>query len=99
MFITNFLLGRARLSKAYWLVGGLGGSLFGGMVWLSVAVGAFPPGFGFALGTLYTLWATIAIWTCAHNVDWVGWTYLARISAVSTLAWLAYETYQVLQLD
>lgn len=99
MFVVNYLMGRARLWKVFWFGGGLAGAIFWILVALSTGAGAIPPGAAFALSILYGLWISISIWTCAPNVENPLWGHLARVVAVFGLIGIAFQLYQVSQLD
>ncbi len=99
MFVVKYLMGRERLWKVFWFGGGLAGAIFWILVTLSMGAGAIPPGAGLALFILYELWISISIWTCAANVENPLWGYLARAVAVFGLIGIAFQLYQVSQLD
>ena len=72
--------GKASLASAYWLIGVVGGIVFGVLFNLLasssaiflVAIAWFP----------YIIFAMVSIWRCAWNANWRGWGYIARTIVV-----------------
>ncbi len=85
--ISSYLGGREPLWKAFWLIYILGWILFPlGLTAVFVILGF--------IGVPVSIWqlvivilvvlvawlflSSVAVWRCAPNTGWVGWTYLAR---------------------
>jgi len=92
MPLLSYPLGREKLWKAYWLLG-LVGTVYFTIVRMATGVGAFPQPVGQTLEVLYALYAALSIWNCAFNVEQRIWGYLARLSVVLGLLWIALEIY------
>ncbi len=94
MPILNYLQGRERLRKAYWLLGAVGVA-YNFIVRMAAGVGAFDESVAVTLVALYGLYAAVAIWNCAANVDNPIWGQLARLTVVLGLIGVAFEIYLV----
>lgn len=92
MPLLNYLMGREKLWRAYWLLG-LAGTVYLTIVSMGTGVGAFPEPVGLTLEALYAVYYAVAIWNCAFNVENPLWGYLARFSVIGGLGFLALEIY------
>ena len=94
MPILNYLQGRVRLRKAYWLLSAIAVA-YNLIVRMAANVGAFDESVAVTLVSLYGLYAAVAIWNCAPNVDNPVWGHLARLTVVLGLVGVAFEIYLV----
>ena len=79
-FLVASWRGQERLYKVFWVYG-----FAIHLVFFAVGVAAGYLGAPAILLPLvplylaYSVWLLVSMWRCAGNVDWSGWTYLARI--------------------
>ena len=79
-FLVTSWRGQERLYKVFWVYG-----FAIHLVFFAVGVAAGYLGAPAILLPLvplylaYSVWLLVSMWRCAGNVDWSGWTYLARI--------------------
>jgi len=71
--------GQERLYKLFWVYGfGINLVFFiigvvAGILQAPLILLPFVP-----LYVAFIVWLLVAMWRCAHNVSWTGWTYVAR---------------------
>lgn len=96
--------GQANLASAYWLIGVVGSTILGVMVYGLEAVITTPESaslhtsikialslsytFLSILSIPYAIFAMVSIWRCSWNSDWKGWGYIARFVVVVNAIYL-----------
>jgi len=95
-FFVQSWKGQERLYKVFWVYG------FGiNLVFFIIGVVAGflqAPVILLPLVPLYIafiVWLLVAMWRCAQNVGWTGWTYLARTWVLLTSTGFVIKIFQV----